>query len=50
MELGSFLDWLLGCIRPVRLPPGDSSVFYFDMSDTILMSVRIPDLGMQTNR
>ena len=49
-ELKTFLDWLQGSVFLVRLPPGDSQRLYIDMTDAILMSVRIPDLSMQTSR
>ena len=49
-ELKAFLDWLQGSVFLVRLPPGDSQRLYIDMTDAILMSVRIPDLSMQTSR
>ena len=50
LELNHFLERLLECLRPIRLAPGASRHLYLDMSDIVMMSVRIPDLGMQTSR
>lgn len=50
LELQSFLDWLLICIRPVVIAPGETFRYYIDMADTILLSIKVPELKMQTER
>ncbi len=49
-DLKQILDWLHASLRVFRLPPGDGQMFYVDMTDAVLLSVKVPELGMQTPR
>ncbi|KAG1652554.1 hypothetical protein FOA52_012194 [Chlamydomonas sp. UWO 241] len=49
-ELAAFLEWLCESVHTVNISPGATHQYYVDLADQVYMSMRVPQLRVQSDR
>lgn len=50
VKLHELFEYLLHCLHPFQLAPGQSKSFYVDLTYTVMLAVKVPDLSLKTDR